>query len=127
MDEEEASRGVALILRSTRRLYFIVPRKRFRLEGKSIDRSIDHRWRSRWSALVYIPRTVTTSEYEFLLLPLPTFRHVLENLVKRHTYLLTLLEEFLISLFLLFEINRISLPRQFFFRVFRSVKDVRYL
>ena len=34
-------------------------------QDRSIDRS-DRRWRSRWSALVYILGTVTTSEYEVL-------------------------------------------------------------
>lgn len=82
-EREETSRGVALILRSSHRLYFIVPRKRFLLGGRSIDRSIGSDRLSMAITLVgscLHTSTVTTSEYEFLPYAIT---HVLENLVER--------------------------------------------
>ena len=82
-DEEETSRGVALILWSSRRLCFIVPRKRFHLEGK-IDRLIDrivdgdHVGRLLFTYLERWPPLNMKSS------PTCTFGHVLENLVKRY-------------------------------------------
>lgn len=71
-----------------------------------IDRSIDRS--SMAITLVGSCLHTSNGDHLWIWIPrLPTFRHVLENLVKRHTYLLTLLEEFLISLFPLFEIKRI--------------------